>query len=251
MNCKRTELCRMLNHPSKERRRAYLSQNLVTASILYCMYPLNEQASSDPIRDLAAQIIEATDRISEQLGKMVVNPGLFEKEQAELVDLLVSIWKPGGFFGCSEAVETMHILAFDLLATLEDMPKEIVGPEFIALWKKLLDLLAALRDEFHEPARYASWEDEANGPLGRLREAIFRDGPKAARNPLRLFLANDRFWIAASSKNEVREILKRELGLINPDICGIQNSEVMENGMSAADMIALAEGQPGIVGRTE
>ncbi len=241
----------MINHPSRERRMAYLSQHLVSAAILYCMHPLKEQAASDPIRDLAGEIIEATDRISELLGKMVVNPCLFEREQAELVDLLVSIWKPNGFFSCNEAVETMHILAFDLLATLEDMPEEIVCPELKALWKRLLDLLAALRDEFHEPARYASLEDEANGPLGRLREAIFRNGPKTVRKPLRLFLANDRFWVVASSKNEVREILGKELGLANPDICGIQNSEVMENGMSTADMIALAEGQPGIVGRTE
>ena len=192
-NCMRTELCRMFNHPSKERRRAYLSQHLVTASILYCMYPLKEQAASDMIRDLAGEVIETTDRISELLGKMVVNPRLFEREQNELVDLLTSIWKPNGFFSCSEAVETMQILAFDLLATIEDMPEEIVCPELKALWKRLLDLLAALRGEFHEPARYAGLEDEANGPLGRFREAIFRDGPKAARKSLRLFLANNRF----------------------------------------------------------
>ena len=64
-------------------------------------------------------------------------------------------------------------------------------------------------------------------------------------------MANNRLWVAATSKSEVREILKGELGLINPDICGIQDSEVMENGMSVADMISLAEARPGIVGRTE
>lgn len=249
--CMRTKLCRMFNHPSKERRMAYLSQHLVSAAILYCMHPLKEQASGDPVRGLAAEVIEAADRVSELLGRMVVNPCLFEKEQAELVDLLVSIWKPGGFFSCSEAVETMQILAFDLMATLEDMPKGIVAPELMALWERLLDLLASLRGEIHEPARYASLEDEAEGPLGRLREAVFGDVPETARKLLRLFLANDKVWVAASSKNEAREILKRELGLNNPDICGIQNSEVMENGMSAADMIALADGRPGIVGRTE
>ena len=68
---------------------------------------------------------------------------------------------------------------------------------------------------------------------------------------LRLFLVNDRIWVVARSKKVATEEVKQDLGLINVKISCIENSEVMENGMKASDMIALSDGKVKIIGRTE
>ncbi len=48
-------------------------------------------------------------------------------------------------------------------------------------------------------------------------------------------------------KKEAMEEVKQDLGLINVKISCIENSEVMENGMKASDMIALSEGKVKII----
>ena len=62
---------------------------------------------------------------------------------------------------------------------------------------------------------------------------------------------NDKIWVVARSKKEVREEVNKEFGLLDLTITSIPNTEVMENGMKASDMIALANGKTKIVGRTE
>ena len=217
----------------------------------YCLHPLEQQLPEGELKKVAAEVIVDTNKISALLGKMFVNPNLFSKFQESLSNVILDIWKPSETFSCGEAVETISILIYDLQAELEEFLDDPENLELKNLWDDISVSLDSILNEWNEPKRYNNSEEEVNGPLERLRVVIFPEEKEKYEKPFMLFLVNDKIWVVARSKKEVREEVKKEFGLIDLNITSIRNTEVMENGMKTSDMIALANGKTKIVGRTE
>lgn len=78
-----------------------------------------------------------------------------------------------------------------------------------------------------------------------LREFILPE----RKTDMRLYLAGERFWIAAPTKAEAREILRTETGLVGLAMKGIDLGEKLEDGRTAGELLATANGMPKIVAR--
>ncbi len=131
---------------------------------------------------------------------MLVNPSLYGEFQNKLSSVILDIWKPSGFFSAIEAAETLYILTYGLQIELEDFLNKDENLELKDAWEELSGLLKKLTEEYNQPQRYNNFEEECNGPLGRLRNIIFPEVVSKTEEPLRLFLVNDRIWVVARSK---------------------------------------------------
>ena len=212
---------------------------------------MKQQLPAGALKKIAAEVIVDTHKISALLGKMLVNPNLFAKFQESLSNVILDIWKPSETFSCSETLETISILIYDLQVDLEDFLDDPENLELKNLWDTISVALDNILNEWNEPKWSNNSEEEINGPWGRLRAVIFSEEKEKHEKPLRFFLVNDKIWVVARSKKEVREDVKKKFRLIDLTITSIPNTEVMENGMKASDMIALANGKTKIVGRAE
>nr|MCR5813520.1 hypothetical protein [Desulfovibrio sp.] len=115
-------------------------------------------------------------------------------------------------------------------------------------WQNMKKMIHEIIELF--PYKEAN-DDTFDDQFDSLLTFLWPPSISPSKKPQHLFLVNDKIWVVAFTRKEVREIIKNEYGLVNIKIVGIPSGEVMENGMSDKDLIQLAEGSSMVIGRTD
>lgn len=242
--CMRTTACRFYNAPGGERREAFRHQLCVGEVVAYTCDPL-KGADVPQVRGGAELALSGIDRLVPALHSLSINKEVFRVMDADMSDLLTSIWPLG------VKTDVVHIVAIasNLVCDLKTVQGGWLAahPDHAAIWADIDRGLDAIYDAFDpEGSEEYSHADDVQPIYGRLRAYIF--GPEKQDEKLRAYLSGERFWVAARSKVEAQEIVRREFGLVMP--CkGMPQGLKLEDGRTVADLLTLAGGVPGIIAR--
>ena len=181
------------------------------------------------------------------LSALSVSRDIYRRVNDDALRGLESIWEP------TATVDVVHIVAI-VASLVADLRRELSGwlasrPETDALWRDMEHALDGLYDLF-DPEGEENYEHADDVPrlYAALRRQVF--GPEKEAPQARLYLLGGRFWVAALTKADARDHLRRELGLVGLKAQGVPLGEKLDDGRSAADLLALAQTVPCILGRT-
>lgn len=242
--CMRTPACRFYNAPGGERREAFRHQLCVGEVVAYTCDPL-KKADIQQVKKGAELALSGIDRLVPALHSLAINARVFHLMDADMSDLLTTIWP------LHVKTDVVHIVAIasNLVCDLKTVRGEWLAshPDHAELWADIERGLDAIYDAFDPDGDENYRHADAVQPIyERLRAHIF--GPEKQDEKLRAYLSGERFWVAARSKVEAREIVRREYGLVMP--CkGMPQGLKLEDGRTVADLLTLAGGVPGIIAR--
>ena len=245
--CQRTDVCRWYHAPGGERRKAYTLQVRVCAAVAYICAPVSAQAGVPEVEAQAWKALHLVDSITNGLDALSVSRDIYRRVNDDALRGLESIWEP------TATVDVVHIVAI-VASLVADLRRELADwlasrPETDALWLDMEHALDGLYDLF-DPEGEENYEHADDVPrlYAALRRQIF--GPEKEAPQARLYLLGGRFWVAALTKADARDHLRRELGLVGLKAQGVALGEKLDDGRSAADLLALAQTVPCILGRT-
>ena len=245
--CQRTDVCRWYHAPGGERRRAYALQVRVCAAVAYICAPVSAQARVAEVEAQAWKALHLVDQIIDGLDTLSVSRDIYRRVNDAAIRDLESIWAP------TSTVDVVHIVAI-VASVVADLRRELADwlaarPETDALWRDMEHAVDGLYDLF-DPEGTENYEHADDVPrlYAALRRKVF--GPEKAAPQARLYLLGGRFWVAAYTKADARDHLRRELGLVGLKAQGVALGEKLDDGRSAADLLALAQTVPCILGRT-
>lgn len=242
--CMRTPACRFYNAPGGERREAFRHQLCVGEVVAYTCDPL-KKADVPQVREGAELALSGIDRLVPALHSLAINTRVFHLMDADMGDLLTTIWP------LHVKTDVVHVVAIasNLVCDLKTVQGEWLAahPDHASIWADIERGLDAIYDAFDPDGSEEYRHVDAVQPIyERLRAHIF--GPEKQDEKLRAYLSGERFWVAARSKVEAREIVRREYGLVMP--CkGMPQGLKLEDGRTVADLLTLAGGVPGIIAR--
>lgn len=245
--CLKTQSCRMFNAPGSTRRFEWEIQAGTVTMCLFLARPLEEHETGR-MQELAVEIIHASGLICDHLRHTLpVGEVIAQIQGKKILDACEHSWRWNQAAMIVHLLEVISNLVGDVLSYLRPRWEAGQDDEGRRLWSLLDDKLTALYDECNPEGDECEESWKTPEVYERLRLAIW--GPeKQARTPS-LYLANEKIWLVAHGRPEARRCLLRELGLSRPTLQGIAPGEVMEDGSTAADMIALAgKNVPAIVG---
>lgn len=212
--------------------------------VAYTCDPL-KKADVPQVREGAELALSGIDRLVPALHSIAINARVFHLMDADMGDMLTSIWP------LHVKTDVVHIVAIasNLVCDLKTVQGEWLAahPDHAAIWTDIEKGMDAIYDAFDPEGSEEYLHADAVQPIyERLRRHIF--GPEKAAPSLRAYLSGERFWVAAKSKAEAREIVRREYGLVLP--CkGMPGGMKLEGGRTVADLLTLAGGVPGIIAR--
>lgn len=243
--CLKGPLCRVYNSVTGERRMVFDIQCKAAACVQFAAAPLEHSEYGD-VGAHAAHCIRLCEELYGDMKALRCGVAVFNAATVPTARLLESIWPP-------VKTDITHLLAVvsSLLGDVRHALRGRLEPRGqkrgAELWTAIEAEVDALLDIFN-PDGGESFPhiDRVMSCYERLYQLIF---PEPRAPGLRLYLAGDRLWIAAPTKAEAREVLRRETGLVGLKVRGIALGEKLEDGRTAADLLATARGVPGIVAR--
>lgn len=216
--------------------------------IAYVCAPVSEQAGVRIVMDQARVVLGLLDAIIDGLDDLVVSRQFFRKINDDAICCLERLWPP------KVSTNIVHMLAV-AVSLVADLRYELAAwlsqkPQTDELWNDMERALDGLYDMF-DPEGVEDYPhvDDVPRLYAAVREHVF--GPEKADPQVRLYLLGGRFWVAALTKAEACDHLRRELGLVGMKAQSIALGEKLEDGRRAGDMLALARSVPCIIGRTE
>ena len=244
--CLKGPLCRVYNHVTGERRAVFDIQCKAAACVWYVAHPLTIN-DAGKIQNHAKMCIDSTGELYDDMHKLRCSVTIFNNATKSTISFLESIWPP------RSAIDFTHILAVvsSLLGDVRYALRGRLEPQGQKRGAELWEAIEAEVDTLLGIFNPTGGEDYPH--IDRVMECyenlyqwIF---PEPRKPELRLYLAGERLWIAAPTKAEAREVLRRETGLVGLFMKGIALGEKLDDGRTAADLLATAQGVPGIVAR--
>lgn len=83
-----------------------------------------------------------------------------------------------------------------------------------------------------------------------LYKAIWPEDTEKPMPKLRLYLVNDRYWVAAEGKASAKELVSSKYKCQITTCEGIKPTEIFEDGSSASTLLKSAKGNAGILAET-
>lgn len=243
--CLRGPLCRVYNQVTGERRAVFDIQCKAAACVQFAADPLEHSDYGD-VGEHAARCIRLCEKLYADMKALRCGIGVFNAATVPTGRLLKSIWPP-------VKTDVTHLLAVvsSLLGDVRYALRGRLEPQGqrrgAELWAQIEAEIDALLDIFNpDGGENYPHIDRVMECYERLYQWIF---PEPRKPELRLYLAGERLWIAAPTKAEAREVLRRETGLVGLPMKGIALGEKLDDGRTAADLLVTAQGVPGIVAR--
>ncbi len=245
--CMKTPACKKYNYPSAERRAAYFTQFAVASCLLFFLQALEKSLPDDhPARTYLEKLRSPVDKLFSDINEIFVNPMLFKNKTEELVSLLKKDF-PEKINAASPALhELLTLLIEQLTDSLEDFFEKNPSLKVVPLWSTILEVLNDGMPTFTDTADLSFRQQGYD-----IISFLWPSEPERPKKALQLFLVNNKIWIVATTSKEAKEIVKKELGLVQAKAERIEKEEILDDQHRAADLIALAQGKPMIVGRTE
>lgn len=245
--CQRTEVCRWYHAPGGERRRAFEAQVRACALVAYVCAPVSTQAGLPAVEEQARRALELVDGIIGGLHALCVSGEVFRQVNDDAQRRLEALWPP------RQVTDIVHLLAVagSVVADLRhDLADWLAArPETDALWHDLELVMDGLYDSF-DPDGTEQYLHADDVPRLYAVMRVHVLGPEKAAPQAKLYLVGDRFWVAAYTRAQARDHLRRELGLVGLPVKGMPLGEKLADGRSAADLLALARKLPCVLGRT-
>lgn len=242
-NCTKTTTCKFYNRPSGERLELYFVQQKVATTMLFLIIPMLEQLENpDPIlRKLEAEAEE----IFKGLHNLLINPVIGEEAEHKCLRMLFSLWERGSYVPTAEGIEIIKYLALDILENADEFWQKHGTMSLQSEWMAVFELC----DTYLKTCDYEFDSNMREKELA-LRHFIW-PAPEASKKEPHLFLVNDRFWVVGYTRQEIRDVIRKEFGLTRITMESIPANEKLADGSSASDLVALASHVPMLVGRTE
>lgn len=243
--CLKGPLCRVYNHVTGERRAVADIQFKTAACVQFAAAPLEHSDYGD-VGAHAKNCIRLCENLYADMKSLRCGIGIFNAATVPTARMLESIWPP-------VKTDITHLLAVvsSLLGDVRHALRGRLEPQGQrqgeVIWANIEAEVDAMLDIFN-PDGGESFPhiDRVMSCYERLYQWIF---PEPRAPELRLYLAGERLWIAAPTKAEAREVLRRETGLVGLSMKGIALGEKLDNGRTAAELLATVQGVPGIVAR--
>lgn len=243
--CLRGQLCRVYNQVTGERRAVFDIQCKAAACVQFSAAPLESSDYGD-VGAHAKNCIRLCENLYADMKYLRCGIGIFNAATTPTARLLEAIWPP-------VKTDVTHLLAV-VSSLLGDVRYALRGRLEPQGQKRGAELWAAIEAEVDALLEIFNPDGGENYPhidrvmscYERLYQWIF---PEPRKPELRLYLAGERLWIAAPTKAEAREVLRLETGLVGLSMKGIALGEKLDDGRTAADLLATAQGVPGIVAR--
>ena len=244
--CQKTFWCRYHNAPGGLRKEIMDAQLKASICVWFLLAPLKE----NPQRRLRARAM-SLDACMEPLYRdlrrfFAYSDTAFDAATRPITRLLYSLWKPDAPVNITHVTAVFSSLVSDLRFRLGPFWAKC-HPEMRAprLWAGIERQLDGIYD-YCDPDGSEDYPhvDDVQPLYDRLHAAIW---PSRPAPEMRLYLSGERFWVAAQTKAEAREILRTETGLVNLPVKGIALGERLSDGRTAGELLSLAGGKPGII----
>lgn len=244
--CQKTFWCRYHNAPGGLRKEFMDAQLKTSICVWFLLTPLKE----NPQRRLRARAM-SLDACMEPLYRdlrrfFAYSNSSFDAATKPTMRLLYSLWAPDVPVDITHVAAVFSSLVSDLRFRLGPFWAKC-SPEMRAprLWAGIERQLDGIYD-YCDPDGTEDYPhvDEVQPLYDRLHAAIWPSRPVPE---MRLYLSGERFWVAAQTKAEAREILRTETGLVNLPVKGIALGERLSDGRTAGELLSLAGGKPGII----
>lgn len=244
--CQKTFWCRYHNAPGGLRKEIMDAQLKTSICVWFLLAPLKE----NPQRRLRARAM-SLDACMEPLYRdlrrfFAYSDTAFDAATRPTMRLLYSLWTPDAPVDITHVTAVFSSLVSDLRFRLGPFwakcPPEMRAPR---LWAGIERQLDGIYD-YCDPDGSEDYPhvDDVQPLYDRLHAAIW---PSRPAPEMRLYLSGERFWVAAQTKAEAREILRTETGLVNLPMKGIALGERLSDGRTAGELLSLAGGKPGII----
>lgn len=239
--CLRGPLCRVYNSVEGERREVFDIQCKAAACVWYVVHPLTIN-DAEKIQKHAKMCIDYTGELYDDMHKLRCSVTIFNNATRSTISLLESIWPPRSEIDFTHILAVVSSLLGDVRHALRGRLEPQGQKRGAELWAAIEAEVDALLDIFNpDGGENYPHIDRVMSCYERLYQWIF---PEQRKPELRLYLAGERLWIAAPTKAEAREVLRRETGLVALPMKGIALGEKLDDGRTAADLLATAQGVP-------
>lgn len=248
-NCLRGPLCRIYNNVTGDRRQIADIQFKAAACVQFFAAPLlkcdRDGEYYQKIKQHAQSCLDLIDVLYSKMMPLRCGMAVFDASTTKAARLLESIWPPVKT-DMTHLLAVMSTLLYDIRRALDEAWQHYPKWNTDEVWAEIEHETDALFDLFN-PQGTEDYPhiDKVMPAYDKLREFILPE----RKVTMRLYLAGDRFWIAAPTKAEAREILRTETGLVNLTVKGIDLGEKLEDGRTAGELMATANGIPKVVAR--
>ena len=248
-NCLRGPLCRIYNNVTGDRRQIADIQFKAAACVQFFAAPLlkcdRDGEDYQKIKHHAQNCLNLIDVLYTKMMHLRCGMAVFDASTTKAARLLESIWPPVKT-NMTHLLAVMSTLLYDIRRALDEAWQHYPKWNTDEVWAEIEHETDALFDLFNPQGTEDYPHIEKVMPAyDKLREFILPE----RKTIMRLYLAGDRFWIAAPTKAEAREILRTETGLVGLPVKGIALGEKLEDGRTARELMATANGIPKIVAR--
>lgn len=245
--CMKTQTCRTFNAPSETRRNALNMQVGVGAVIEFIISMLLKQKNG-PVREMAQDVEKTLGGLYSDLGKLRCANRFIAEICAKAGEVLTKIWPP------DEDTDAIHLLAVAsaLIVQLRqdmqpfwDQNPVYDGPK---IWKDLESDIDKIYDYFNaELSEDYPFAERVPEAYDTLYAAIWPEYTEKPMPKLRLYLVNDRYWVAAEGKANAKELVSSKYKCQISSCEGIKPTEIFEDGSSASTLLESAKGSAGIL----
>lgn len=248
-NCLRGPFCRIYNNVTGDRRQIADIQFKAAACVQFFAAPLlkcdRDGEYYQKIKQHAQSCLDLIDVLYTKMMPLRCGMAVFDASTTKAARLLESIWPPVKT-DMTHLLAVMSTLLYDIRRALDEAWQHYPKWNTDEVWAEIEHETDALFDLFN-PQGTEDYPhiDKVMPAYDKLREFILPE----RKVTMRLYLAGDRFWIAAPTKAEAREILRTETGLVGLPVKGIALGEKLEDGRTAGELMATANGIPKIVAR--
>lgn len=247
--CLRGPLCRIYNNVTGDRRKIADIQFKAAACVQFFAAPLLKCGRDDSdyreIKQHAQRCLDLIDSLYTRVITLRCGMVVFDASTIKAARLLESIWPPVRT-DMTHLLAVMSTLFYDVRRALGEAWQHYPAWDTDDVWAEIEKETDILFDLFNpEGTEDYPHIDKVMPAYDTLREFILPE----RKTDMRLYLAGERFWIAAPTKAEAREILRTETGLVGLPVKGIDLGEKLEDGRTAGELLATANGIPKIVAR--
>lgn len=254
-HCIKSALCRKYNMPGGERKHAYLLQVQITCCLELFILPISEtKFTSNELEKNVSKLLLDINEIFPYINELVINSSLYAQELKRTVSFISQNFPKNINIECINLFAKSKYLVDELINDLTYFWNQHPTLKAKEHWQKIKEEINEIIENLMNIEKHNNNQenigDEFDDCFDDLLEFLW---PRKIEQTKRqnLFLVNDRIWVVAYTRKDVREIVKKEFGLVDVKMCGIPHGEVMENGMSEREMINLAQGSCMVIGRTE
>lgn len=173
-----------------------------------------------------------------------------DEEEEVLQDAICRVWPANSMIDPVVVLEVFDAIFVEASHEFKQLPGEEKTAQLLdAMDAVLMELHDAVLDDQDEGVEDATTDQLA--AIEILREGLWgTDTAKAERKPS-CYIVGDRWWVAAYSRADAKECIRRKYGLVHLSVEGVPLGERLEDGRLVSDLVAMASDIPQVVGDCE